>query len=213
LVFTPVIRFGQCEKIRSNGDINFKKLIRLEKIEEIKKRLTFGNLFDAPGAFMKTEIIQDKGLMSFLSNYSWIEDLPQWYYIFKNVSNLKLNIKEKPYILYRTTDGISNKRSKHNQYNLESLKIMKQFYPKSAKYPKYINPYKYYSKFQSIKIKYFDSKMNLRIKGFTNIMKEERKNAPKYLTHIRNEAYNFYKQIGEEQLYDYKPIIESNNSR
>lgn len=192
LVFTPTITFDN-DKITNDNSMSF--LIKNSKKSQISKILKYGNSISAPGVFIKLGLIKDNEMQNFISQFKWIEDLPKWYYIF-NIRKEELNytLVKNPYIMYRTTSGIS--RTKDNPKNKEFLnerkKMHEQFGMKLEKYPKYVNPYRYYWKLVNLKHIYYDMKFNSEIVEFNRIMHEEIDQASSYLDYIKSKAYEFY---------------------
>lgn len=176
-----------------------------KELDKMRKLNKIENYINAPGTFINSRIIKDVGLRNFISNYKWIEDLPTWYYLFNNKNEIKININKTPYILYRT-EGLSNDR-KHDRFDefvIEANKMNKQFGFKTNKYPKYINPYKYYAKYLNLKLKYYDSRFNQEIIEANKLKDKTISEAPEYLEYIQSKAYEFYKSIAKEELYDNK---------
>lgn len=209
LVFTPLIRFNEKE---IKGCITINHLLPYRKQEYLRELIKLDNCFNAPGSFISQELVQDNELRNFISKYKWIEDLPQWYYLLTYRDDIKIGIKETPYILYRTASGISSnkKHRKHDMFDNERNEIRKQLDLKLYRYPKYINPFKYYAKFLNLKLEYYDNKFNKEVIKANKIMEKEISQAPEYLNYIRIKAYEFYKSIGREELYG-QPIIINKN--
>lgn len=213
LVFTPLIRFSETQFER-DGRINY--LLVHKTIKNIRRLHTLNNYSYAPSLFMSRELIQNPGLRQFISKYKWIEDIPQIYYLLNHITDINININKIPYILYRTSHGVS-KNLEDNKYSTikdefteEAKCIAKDLDLKLIKYPKYINPYRYYSKYLHLKLKYYDNFYNEEVVEANNIMENELKQAPEYLNHIKAKAYEFYKSIGKEELYG-QPIIINKN--
>lgn len=197
IIFTPVIYFN--EDTAWNPQ-EMSRLLALKGPDQIRKAFKFHNPFNAPGAFYRTDLIQDEGLRGFISQYKWIEDLSSYYYLFKKKPTLNYGIKIKPYILYRSSVGISNnkKNEKNDVFQIEFATIEKDFGIVLNKYPKYINPYRYYFRLFLLKVKYIDANFNRDVKKYNIIMNEEVEDAPKFLMIIRTRAEEFIKSFDIE---------------
>jgi hypothetical protein len=200
LVFTPLIAFDD-DVIDNMSSMSL--LVQYNRKKQISNILKYSNLISAPGVFAKLELSKDDEMIKFVSQYKWIEDFPKWYYIFnlrKDAIDYKLEIN--PYIMYRTTSGITNSCNiKNKEYITEVEKMKKDFGMRLEKYPKYINPYRYYWKFINLKHIYFDMKYNSELIELNKIMREEISKSADYLNAIRNKAYEFYKLVGKEEFY------------
>lgn len=191
VVFSPIITFGE---MGIKDTLNVNKLLMYKDLENLKKLFKIYNCFNAPGSFFSKEVVNDKGLRQYLSNFKWIEDAPQWYYLLNNKTDLKIDIKFNPYILYRVSEGISvNKtNSKYDEFFKEQKMMLKKMGFKINKYPKYINPFRYYTKYLSLKLKYFESRFNKDVIEANIVMKSEMRLAPAYLDMIKSKANEFY---------------------
>lgn len=192
IIFTPVLTFNE-EAVYSSHEMN--RLLTLKTSAQIRRELKFKNPFLTPGTFYSADLIQEEGLRAFISKYTWIEDLPSYYYLFNKRSALNYAIELKPYIMYRSTVGISNnKENKMNNFFTVELDAMeKDFGMVLNRYPKYINPYKYYWKFSNLKLKYRDTKVNRDIHTYNRILDEEAKKAQEFLVMLKTRAEEFFK--------------------
>ena len=206
VVFTPTITF---DKNGIKDCVSVNTLLAFKELKKIKKLMKLDNCFNAPGSFVTDEIIKDSGLRKFISNFKWIEDAPQWYYLLNYKKDIRIKIKNRPYILYRLSEGISmgEANGKYNEFIIEKSSMIKKLDFNLTKYPKYINPYRYYAKFVSLKVKYFDEFTKKDIIEANKVMKNELMRAPNYLDEIRKKALEFYKDIGEEKVYVQVPNI------
>jgi len=195
IVLTPVIRFNT--EIIFDIDYNTMFLMKRFDWHFMKTLQRLHNFLHAPGVFIKREIAQDKDLMAFVSQFKWIEDLPKWHYLLNYKNDLKVSLKRQPFVLYRVNSGITNKaNTRYIEFKKEDELINNKIDTKTYKYPKYINPYRYYCKFNKLKLKYFDAKMDEDIRNCTNSFKCEMRNSPAYLSLIRQKAHEFKESIG-----------------
>ena len=156
IIFTPALNFDG-DTVWNSQDMN--RLLTLKTPKQIKKVLKFQNPFNTPGAFYSTALIQEDGLRAFISKYTWIEDLPSYYYLFNKRPTIDYAVELKPYILYRSSVGISTnkKNEKNDVFAIELDAMEKDLGMVLNKYPKYVNPYQYYWKLSKLKLKYRDS--------------------------------------------------------
>ena len=191
LLFSPVIKFES--EIMTEIDLITLLLMKYCNLSSIKRLLEYHNFIYAPGVFIKRSIAQDKDLLHFLSHIHWIEDYAKWYYLFHNKNDLTLYYEKQPLVLYRKNSGISTnaRHDKNSEYASEVTRLCKEWSLKSCKYPKYINPYKYFMKFIQLKVKYFDSKVDKKMKEKIGTLTEEIQVANQYLSQIRKKAAEF----------------------
>ena len=195
ILFTPTIYFNE-DKAWNPQEMG--RLLTLKGPVQIRKDFKFHNPFNAPGTFYSTDLIQDEGLQGFVSQYTWTEDIPICYFLFNKKPTLNYGIKVKPYILYRCSVGISTnkKNEKNDVFHIELATMEKDFGMVLNKYPKYINPYRYYFKLSLLKHKYIDTKFNREVKNYNIIMNEEVEDAQKFLMIIKTRAEEFTKSFG-----------------
>jgi len=198
LVFTPTIEFNDSDTVRINP-LATAFLIQNKEIHRLRKLINYSNIFNAPGTFIKSKLIKDPQLTAFVSQYNWIEDYPTWHYIFNNVGNVSYSIKHIPYILYRTSIGISinENNQKYDEFTKERELMRKDLKMKLYKYPKYLNPFMYYWGLIKYKLKYLDIKINPEIREFNARIEKEISGAPEYISEIRNNANKFHEKIRE----------------
>ena len=197
IIFTPALNFNE-DTVWNSQDMN--RLLTLKTPEQIRKVLKFQNPFNTPGSFYSTALIQEQGLRAFISKYTWIEDLPSYYYLFNKRAALNYAIELKPYILYRSTVGISNnkKNEKNNVFTIELEAMEKDFGMVLNKYPKYFNPYQYYWKLSKLKLKYRDSKTNPDICTYNTILNDEAQKAQDFLAMLKTKSKEFFKSLTHE---------------
>lgn len=197
IIFTPALNFNE-DTVWNSQDMN--RLLTLKTPEQIRKVLKFQNPFNTPGSFYSTALIQEQGLRAFISKYTWIEDLPSYYYLFNKRAALNYAIELKPYILYRSTVGISNnkKNEKNNVFTIELEAMEKDFGMVLNKYPKYFNPYQYYWKLSKLKLKYGDAKTNRDIGTYNAILNEEAQKAQEFVVVLRTKSKEFFESLTHE---------------
>ncbi len=190
IIFTPALNFNE-DTVWNSHDMN--RLLTLKTPDQIRKVLKFQNPFNTPGAFYSAALIQEVGLRAFISKYTWIEDLPSYYYLFNKRASLNYAIELKPYIMYRSSVGISNnkKNEKNNVFTIELDAMEKEFGMVLNKYPKYINPYQYYWKLSKLNLKYRDTKTNRDIGTYNAILNEDAKKAQDFLAVLKSKAREF----------------------
>lgn len=195
LVFTPPIRFQQ-EIIPT---INWNTIFLMEycDFKSIKKILRYSNIIDAPSVFIKRTIAQDERLIRFVSKYKWLEDAAKWHYLFNEKENLRIAYEKSPKILYRVNGGISkdNSHGKHSSYLEERKKRDKEWGLKAYRYPKYINPYRYYMLLFGGKLRYWDAKKKLIVRERVEAYFKGIEDANGYLKEIRRRSAAFEKDL------------------
>ena len=142
----PTIMFNE-EKSWVANDLFHKSLIlrrdNLHKLNTyLEKNLRLHITPYAPSVFYNKSVV-NAGLYDFLSQYHWIEDLPSYDYIYKNIKP-RITISTVPLTLYRMNSGISTNanHSKNIEFENEKILINKNICPRYKK-NKYFNPYQY----------------------------------------------------------------------
>ena len=131
VVLTPTICFDDAHDVVKNRYYVYRSCAGLEGErlkEKIRRGLDYQNKIQAPGAFLSLGLLQDQGLQRFLRQYTWIEDYPQWSYIFNRYDGrIDVRIDLHPYVLYRMSSGISlNKgHDKRAAFQAEEERIAK----------------------------------------------------------------------------------------
>lgn len=191
LVFTPVIQFH--EKIIQTISTHTLLTMRYCNPDSFKNLLEYSDFISAPGVFIKKEIAQDSKLLSYISQFKWVEDYAKWYYLFHTKEDLKIIYNEIPKILYRIKSGVSSNTDhvKRDSYLKEVKKVEEIWSLKPYRYPKYINPYNYHRQLLYWKIKLFDAKMNATMKENIRVLEREMKAAEEFLKTIRQDAKAF----------------------
>jgi len=199
ILLTPTINFTDTNDLHLDNNLYLYQKCILNNHEDLKKRISkeldYDCLIQAPGSFLKTKIIQDKNFQNFVLQFKWIEDYPQWYYLFKKSNRtLKIRVSMKPYILYRTNVGISStsKHTKNKEFILEKNKINDQFKNKHTILPKIINPYVYI-----YHIKHYmvckEAKHNPELISYDKLRssKKFKSNINHYLNYLKQEAEQY----------------------
>lgn len=188
LVFSPVIRFDR--EIIPDADLILLMMMRYQKPATIKKLLEYHNFIYAPGVIIKRSIAQGEGLADFLADIKWLEDYGKWYYLFHAQPDLTLSYEMKPLVLYRVNSGISTdkKHAKKTAYQQEYLRLAKAWSIKNQRFPKYLNPYRYYIELVHLRVKYLDAKLNQTLVEKLKVYEKELQGADQYLSLIRARA-------------------------
>ena len=151
LIITPVMVFG-ADKIRRQEqfDKKFCLIDFLHTTERIKQLIQVNNYFPAPGVFINGNELRNKVFQEYLLQFKYIEDYPMWYYLLTQC-DYNVEVINEPFIAYRAGSGISTSGGQSNLvYLQENAIVMKKLDAKIYKYPKLINPYRYF-----IKLLYF----------------------------------------------------------
>lgn len=149
LIFTPadpIDLMGNKEyRAAKNMDKNFQLVRMLKTPDKMKKMLKCQNFLFAPGVFIPGELLRNTKFQKFLLQFRNIEDYPMFYYFF-TYCECGVKIVNEHYVEYRVGSGISTDKGneKRKYYDREIKKMHKIMDIKLYKYPKYMNPYKYY---------------------------------------------------------------------
>ena len=149
VVVTPTIHFWNNGYIRDDigpdyiGFLYYRYSNKLKKI--IAKMLDYNQCIPSPGVFLNKDIWFDEGLQKYMSNFKFIEDIPEWHYIFNLYEKeYSLYIEDKPYVLYRREVGVSNSiKKKDSPVALDYNKVRTMIKCKKDAYPKMCNIYVY----------------------------------------------------------------------
>ncbi|MCI8782111.1 MAG: glycosyltransferase family 2 protein [Dorea sp.] len=166
-------------------------------IKAVRNDLKYYCGIQAPGSFMKRDITQDRGLQKFLGNFKWIEDYPQWIYIFNQYQkSISVKLATDIYILYRADTGISTKNGQRNQLFLdEEQRIKKMTGNRREKYGKFLNVYRYLNFFKRKYIDYIKINTNSEAKEIRHNYEKARKEAEDYLCFLDKKASCFIKNM------------------
>lgn len=197
-VYTPRISFD------SQGNIHKERLWLFKKCLITKKPLK-NILMDMMSYKMVIDVMSVKwrkelcsaSFYKEVSRYTWVEDYPSMINILNNPKcNISLNCK--PIILYRDDTGISkkNNHNKKSEYDIDQIKMFKDYNLKVKIYPKYLNIYNYV--FELIKVfDFFRFMINRDIKNFEYEYSMECLDAKEYLKKLRRDADALKKQFTE----------------
>lgn len=158
----------------------------------IKADQYYENHIEAPTVFMKYSVI-DNGLYEALKDYSWIEDVPMWHYLFyKKKDTMKTSFDPIPKVLYRCDVGISVNKShpKRNGFSEDLLRIEK-LYSSNALGRHY---WKLKKSIVKSYIKYFYSVFDKRIIDFERNYIQYENEAEEYLELIKNNVQEYKEQ-------------------
>ena len=156
-VISPIVSFTDDGSAVSSNDRMIRKLLAYnndsEKIKSTILRLfKYTGGLPAPGIFLTSSLI-DNGLYDLLAYFSWIEDVPEWYYLL-NKSDTCVSVITTPLIAYRADVGISQRPS-HPGF-LKDLELLnKMIHIRKRNGSKYLNPYYY---MRAIELKLTDCK-------------------------------------------------------
>ena len=182
----PTIMFDENKSWFAN-ELFHKSLILRQKNNEKLTHFLESNLRIhitpfAPSVFYNKSVITS-GLIEYLANYHWIEDLPSYDYIYRNIKP-PITISIKPLTLYRINSGISTKKNhiKNDVFEKEKT-IINNNICRRYKKNKYLNPFHYYKTLNN----YID-----RIKSSNssdiNLLLEE-------LSNVNNEVKDYFEQL------------------
>lgn len=149
LILSPMICFFEDGDIYKEINPSYKRFLisqRKGKLKHsIREMLRYNNCIEAPGAFVPLEIWHDDDFKSYLKQFIYIEDIPEWHYIFNNIyEQVSVEVVTKPYVLYRRNVGISTKiKKKNNPIDDEYKQIRKIIKSNQELFPKYFNLYGY----------------------------------------------------------------------
>lgn len=197
-ILTPFLEFsGTDNKVinRDNSSLIKYKLYLLKNrqnklLDLIKSCQKYDNTIEAPSVFMKQSLLNNK-FYEALSEYTWIEDVPMWNYLFyERDANVSVSFYEKPLILYRCDVGISTNKNhdKRSLFEEDLIKIKEKIYKKDI-IGKYISKIK--QSFNKRIVKYLyknDNKLIIFEKDF----REDENEVNNYLKYIDNKV-NEYK--------------------
>lgn len=156
ILISPVIPFGESvdkADFRWYSDSYFMLKYACEK-GKLNKLQRVNNFIPAAGVFFDVrELITDE-FTSYIYDYRNIEDYPMWRYLI-DTKRYDVSVLTEPYVEYRINSGISNNKSheKRKSFDEELIKMHKELDVKYFKYPKYLNPYRYWLKILQIKSK------------------------------------------------------------
>lgn len=154
LTITPIVTFGEGnnEAIEKEYRVRFRVVEDCYNSGKLRSNLKNGNIILAPGVFIPKDFLVDKELRKFLLRFRNIEDYPMWYYMIV-IKNYDVCVYPKSFVQYRIGSGMSTnkKHTKKSNFNLESKYMNKLLHARNYILPKYINPFRYLSKFLELK--------------------------------------------------------------
>lgn len=154
LTITPIVTFGEGnnEAVEKEYRVSFRVVEDCYKSGKLRSNLKNGNMFSAPGVFIPKSFLVDEQFRKFLLKFRNIEDYPMWYYMII-IKNYDTCVYPKSFVQYRIGSGMSanKKGSNKSNYNLELKYINKLLHVRNYILPKYINPFRYLSKFLELK--------------------------------------------------------------
>lgn len=158
----------------------------------IKDELQYRHVTHTPGMFYKSTLFTEAFFDELSKEYSWIEDVPMWNFIF-NLPNLKGKVLPNIFILYRSTIGISTNKN-HALYRLfkqERKKIHEKIYTK-AKFP-YDRIHKLKVSIKRRLIKYYFVKHNPHIQAYEAEKLKTQHEIISYLQYISEQVNRYHK--------------------
>lgn len=148
IVLTPIISFWDDGKIEHKIADDYCTILRRsgDKKKILKEMLKYNQCIPSPGVFMDKKFWVDKGFSDYMMQFKYIEDIPEWDYIFSGKYNEEFTVRvvNKPYVLYRRSVGISQNivRSNDNPIDREYSKIRELIPSREDKKPKWLNYYR-----------------------------------------------------------------------
>ena len=136
IVLTPILAFNDAGCMDLGEQYRFKEMLIQDDLKGfVSNRLKYSNCIDAPGVFLKHSLF-DSGMISYLMDYTWVEDVPMWNYLF-NKESLKVKIVSKIYVLYRANVGVSNNKAhtKRSGFESDEYKIVSNIHTLRDKFP------------------------------------------------------------------------------
>ena len=197
-VLSPVLYFCGDTVLRGQYLLRlwvFQEFLRYEDTD-LKRRILlrqqYTNCIYTPGVFYQKSLADDR-VDQLLRRYRWMEDYPLWNHLLAR-EDVQPRLARRPVVLYRASAGISTgpAHEKRSLYKEEYLSFLRETGSPFAKYPLWVNPYRYlyylryflkgavYSTF----IRYLDA----RIGAFLREMALEEKQANEYLKDIRQKV-------------------------
>ena len=144
ITFSPVIKYNG---INITGFSSVQRLVIIKNNYYFRMLLKLENVFNAPGSFLLLKLFNDKNLITYLSNYSFLEDYPLWFYLFNKYKDIKVKIDLYPYVIYRIGSGISTQKIKsNNQFDSDLRRFKTLNKIPYNKFQKYLKPSKYINK-------------------------------------------------------------------
>ena len=134
-VVTPVIRINNQQTIVKDLKREyFAYIVNKNRVKKImKKTIEYTMPFHTPGVVWKKYLF-DQSTIDEMKPYNTIEDVPLWKGLLSK-DETKVCFCVKPYVLYRTSIGVSHNLNnpKREQYNLEKAKLQNEIWWKNKK--------------------------------------------------------------------------------
>lgn len=193
-VISPVI-FLALDNSVAKGKYGFiKNLLSCGKDSEKVRRFLlsqyrFGGGVSAPGVFISHNII-DEGLFKALEPYKWIEDAPEFYYLFSK-PDVSIYVENKPFIIYRLGGEYKWDKKNNTPMGKEICKdverMNKHIHVLRRNWPRFINPFFYWRTFDRGKM-FFKRLCNpalfKEVKKFKHNIAVEKNNTADYIKEI-----------------------------
>ena len=134
-VVTPIIRINnQGTIVKDLKREYFAYIVKKKSVKKVmRKTIEYTMPFHTPGVIWKKYLF-DQSTIDEMKPYNTIEDVALW----KNILNkdeTKVCFYTKPYVLYRTSNGVSHNPNnpKREQYNLEKTKLQNEIWWRNNK--------------------------------------------------------------------------------
>lgn len=194
LLLTPTIKFNGERILHEEIWFFYKELLctpenKWKKL--IRNRIKFQMPIETPGLFFSPDLITE-GLFQTLSEYKWIEDVPELNY-FINQEATKVFFSMYPLVIYRTNAGISLNK-KHERYTVfenELVKITKEIMVRKTSLPKYLNIFTY---IYWLRRKVLFALNNTKLDEFATVIEQEAHLANAHVRKIAESASAFFEE-------------------
>ena len=181
---TPTIPFWQDEMVRIERWNYFIHLLLMTREKHISKvisdELSYSHSIQSPGVMYSSGVVQDRELIEFMKQYTWIEDFPMWLYFFRfSIHDYSVKVLPKVFVLYRINRS-RKPEEKHDNISKvvsDGDRLRNEYQKKIWMLPKRINPYYYVYALKRILVE-LCSKLNKKTRlfndeyGFSYVEKE-----------------------------------------
>lgn len=149
VVISPIKIFGENREKEYQIVVNQQVLINCYERGKMKQLLKVDNFIASPGMFIPGRYLRDKELWQSLYEFKIIEDYPMVRYLM-DVVHVEFVFVNRKYIEYRVDAGVSNctNHSAKSAYLEEVEKLHSKYHMKAYVCPKFINPCRYWLKYQ-----------------------------------------------------------------
>lgn len=207
MIISPLIHYDTNCSVLSGDYIFIRRLIMSgnsnEKIKQFAiRQYKYGPAgLWAPGVFITRDLV-DQGLFDALSPYKWIEDVPEFNYLIRQ-EKTKIDIINKPVVVYRTDSGVSHKENipKSSRFEKDNLKLAENIHTRMITTPKPLCPFYYVkgldcalNKVAGLTIR----KRGQRLREFDETVAREKTEAKAYIDYIMEKAGMFAGRLAEE---------------